>query len=363
MNNEQETKLAYFKSEVEKIAKNENKYMFYVVDTKGVPSGMLEYIYTIALALENAGKNVLMMHDEKEESFVGVKDWLGEKYAKLKHYSTTKQDLKVGAADILFIPEIFVNVMEGTQEMPCKRVIISQNPFFMCQLMPLGKQIGDYRLMDVLTNTQQNADLLKKWFGYAKIKTLVPTIKECFVPIDQPKKILINIVAPEDDAKKIIKTFYWAYPEFKWVTFRNIGGILQEDFANALKEAAITIWCDEYTRFGYTALEAMACGSVVIGKVTEDAPVWVQKDKGDGIIWFRTYSELCDVVMNVVRGWTHDSLPEELFDNMKETVQPYLPASAGGRDFDAEAVAVCTKYVDDRRTDLSNAINQMEKNG
>ena len=35
--------------EISKIDKKENRIFFFVIDTKGVPSGSLEYIYNLAL--------------------------------------------------------------------------------------------------------------------------------------------------------------------------------------------------------------------------------------------------------------------------------------------------------------------------
>mgnify|MGYP002520347908 CR=1 FL=1 len=39
--------------------------------------------------------------------------------------------------------------------------------------------------------------------------------------------------------------------------------LLQEDFAKYMSEGTITVWVDERTDFGYSALESMACGNIV----------------------------------------------------------------------------------------------------
>ena len=69
--------------EISKIDKKENRIFFFVIDTKGVPSGSLEYIYNLALILKEEGYNVSMLHTEEE--FVGVGAWLDERYANLPH--------------------------------------------------------------------------------------------------------------------------------------------------------------------------------------------------------------------------------------------------------------------------------------
>ena len=40
--------------EISRIDKKENKIYFFVIDTKGVPSGSLEYIYNLALILKKS---------------------------------------------------------------------------------------------------------------------------------------------------------------------------------------------------------------------------------------------------------------------------------------------------------------------
>ena len=57
-------------NEIEKINKKESNIYFFVLDTKGNPSGSLAYIYNLALLLHNEGYKVSMLYQEQEE-FVG----------------------------------------------------------------------------------------------------------------------------------------------------------------------------------------------------------------------------------------------------------------------------------------------------
>ena len=69
--------------EIKKIDAKKSKFMFYVIDTKGTPSGSLWYIYSIAHKISKMGYIVEMLHNEND--FVGVKNWIGEEYANLKY--------------------------------------------------------------------------------------------------------------------------------------------------------------------------------------------------------------------------------------------------------------------------------------
>ena len=262
-------------NEIEKIDKKESNIYFFVLDTKGNPSGSLAYIYNLALLLNNEGYKVSMLYQEQEE-FVGVESWLGEEYASIPHYDISSGDVAVGASDILFIPEIFSNIMIQTKKLPCKRIVIMQNYDYVLEQMPMAAQWGDMGIMEAITNTDVNAELIKDIFPYVKTTTVDPFIDKMFGETKEPKQMIINIIAKDQrDINRIIKPFYWKYPMYKWVSFRDLRGFPKEHFAKLLREAAITIWVDEDTSFGYSALEAMKSGSLVIAKTTEMTQKWM----------------------------------------------------------------------------------------
>ena len=317
------------KEEIEKINKKENTVYFFVIDTKGLPSGSLEYIYNLALMAKDGGYNVTMLY--QDENFVGVRDWLGDKYADLPHESVTKETVNVSPADILFIPEIFATVMNQTKKLPCKRIAILQNYDYMAEQMPLSVQWGDFGIMECVTNTEYNADLLKEAFPYVKTKVIKPFISKIFGTTSEPKDMIINIVAKDpEDVNKIVKPFYWKYPAYKWVTFRDLRGMPKHEFANALRKAAITIWADDSTSFGYSAIEAMKSGSIVIAKVPDNVQGWmvnVNEDNDevltDGCLWFNSFHSLHKNIASVVRGWITDSVPDSIYENIKQIPSLY----------------------------------------
>ena len=75
MDNKKIKALEKVRAEIEKIDKKENNVYFFVLDTKGIASGSLEYIYKLAMIAKNDGYNVSMLYQiEKGDEFVGVKD-------------------------------------------------------------------------------------------------------------------------------------------------------------------------------------------------------------------------------------------------------------------------------------------------
>ena len=247
--------------EISKIDKKENRIYFFVIDTKGVPSGSLEYIYNLALILKNEGYDVSMLHTEEE--FVGVGAWLGEEYTNLPHLNVNKGEVGTAPSDLLFIPDIYSQVMNQTKNLPCKRVAILQNYDYVVEQMPYAAQWGDFGIMEGITNSDYQAAELNEAFPYVKLKKVSPFISKIFGTTINPKKMVINVISKDQsDIKKIVKPFYWKYPFFKWVSFKELRNLSKADFAKELREGAITIVVDETASFMYSALEAAKSGSI-----------------------------------------------------------------------------------------------------
>lgn len=365
MDKKEEKALKRVQAEIKKIEKKENNVFFFVLDTKGNPSGSLEYIYKLAMIAKNDGYKVGMLYQsaDKNDKFVGVKDWLGEDYANIPHYDIASDDVEITPSDILFIPEIFANVMNQTKKLPCKRIAILQNYDYLVEQMPFAAQWGDFGILDAITNTEHNAELLKDIFPYVKTKVITPYIDKMFGTTIQPKKMIVNIVASnQEDINRIIKPFYWKYPSFKWVSFRDLRGFSKEQFAESLRDAAITIWVDDKTSFGYSALEAMKSGSIVIAKIPEEPLKWMNEDSEDKVgklrnccIWFDDFHEVQRAIASVVRSWITDKVPSTLFDEAKKVNELY-PFETTQKEFSEYLNGV----VENRKKEMEQLVNVVE---
>ena len=365
MNKKEEKALKRVQAEIKKIDKKENNVFFFILDTKGNPSGSLEYIYKLAMIAKNDGYKVAMLYQsaDKDDKFVGVKDWLGEDYANIPHYDIASDDVEITPSDILFIPEIFANVMNQTKKLPCKRIAILQNYDYLVEQMPFAAQWGDFGILDAITNTEHNAELLKDIFPYVKTKVITPYIDKMFGTTIQPKKMIVNIVASDqEDINRIIKPFYWKYPSFKWVSFRDLRGFSKEQFAESLRDAAITIWVDDKTSFGYSALEAMKSGSIVIAKVPEEPLKWMNEDSEDTVgklrnccIWFDDFHEVQRAIASVVRSWITDKVPSTLFDEAKKVNELY-PFETTQKEFSEYLNGI----IENRKKEMEQLVSVVE---
>lgn len=351
-------KIKNIEKNIEKLVNKDFNVMFFVVDTKGIPSGSLAYIYETAYQLKEAGYNVKMLHAEKE--FVGVSSWLGEKYASLPHEVIDKDSTTtVSPADFLFIQEVYTSAMAATKQLPCKRVAIFQNFSLFADTCPMGVSLDDLKIRNCITITEPLKEKIEKFFPDVKVDVVHRSIPSYFKNSEN-KKLIINIVSNDKhEINEIVKPFYWKYPQYKWVAFRPIPNNLpREDFANALSESFATIWCDTRTDFGQDALEALASGNIIIGKITENDSEWIYKNGTirDNGLWFYNSSNAGDMIASAVQSFITDTIPDVIYNEANDTVSVYTESRQKN-----EIIDVYTSLFDLRAEELKKLIEIYKK--
>lgn len=347
MNNTKEI-VQRIETEIGKLKDKSFKVLFYVPDAKNNATGYISYIYQMALTLQQLGYNVKMLYQLDNEYtaeelkklnlenqpiddnrvFVGVTESLGEKYVALEHANIQNEELEVSPSDFLIIPEVYSSVMNQTKKLSCKRIVLTQNYNYLTDFIQVGVSWANFGITDTITSCLNQAELVNSVFPYVKTKVLTPYIPSYFYEGNEPKKLIVNIITKsQKDANKIIKPFYWKYPMYKWVSFRDLRSYPREMFADYLREGAITIWVDSDTQFGYAPLEAIKSGNIVIGKIPELIPEWMlSEDKTqllDNGIWFNDINSVHKIIADVIRTWINDDIPSEITDAMKETAKKY----------------------------------------
>ena len=331
---------------------NKFKLFFFIVDCKNIPNSNMLYIYNIAKTLYESGYDVNMLYQMDNEYstdqlkelerkdkfidnnrvFVGVREWLGDAYADIPHINISKNNWSVSPSDFLFIPEAFSSLMYQTYKYkaPCRRYVILQNYSYVTDFIPLGVEWKDYGIFDAICSTEKQSEMIKNVFPYMRTRILNPCISDCFRESITPQKLYINIIAKnQSDVGELIRTFYWKYPVYKFISFKDVRNLSREAYADTLKNGAITVWIDNDTPFGYSALESMRCNNIVIGKIPETIPEWMQDEKGiiNNGFWSYDKQSLPDILAKVISTWMQDEIPQELKDCMSVTNTKYTEKS------------------------------------
>ena len=365
---------------IKSLNKKEFTMYFFVVDSRNTPNGSMEYIYRLAKTLQDKGYNIKMVYqleneytqeeiqalEDKNEiidenrKFIGVTDWLGEEFKTLEHLNISTNEWKISPSDFLFIPEVFSSLMFQTfkHHITCKRYVILQNYNYVTEFIPLGVQWANYGISDVIVNTPYNEQQIKEVFPYVKTKLIQPCITNQFRKPLLEKKLIVNIITKkQSDVNRIIKPFYWKYPIYNFISFRDVRNFPKEQYSELLKEGAITIWVDTETPFGYSALEAMRCGNIVIGKVPENIPEWMGDENKlyDNGIWFYNINDVPDILAKVLGSWLQDEIPQVLIDNMEETNKKYTY-----EEWDKNVTETFEKIISERISELTSFYNTVK---
>lgn len=372
MNSNDKKALERIDEAISKLETNDFCFYFFVVDCKNVPNGSIQYIYQLAKTLNDKNYKVKMLYqleneydnEELEELkrkekpiddrrvFTGVGDWLGEEYMQLEHLNISKKEWTVSPSDFLFIPEVFSSLMKQTYQYkaPCKRIVLLHNYDYITEFIPFSDEWGTYGIHDVIANTKAQGDLISSVFPYVNVKILNPYISNIFRKPIKPKKLIVNIISKKtEDVNKIMKQFYWKYPMYKFISFRDLRGYPKETFAEFLQESAITVWIDNETPFGYSAIEAIKTGNIVIGKVPEHMPEWMGDENGlfNNGVWTYDLNTIPDILSRVLGSWMQDRIPETLCENMDNVDNLYT-----FEDYQNNVNEIINGYINDRINEL-----------
>jgi hypothetical protein len=325
---------------LENLKNKTSRIYFLVQDTKGNPKAGVKYIYDLALSLKENGYNSIIIHEK--EDYSGVAEWLGEHYMELPHQAIEKQNLAISPDDMIVIPELYAHVMEQLKNVPCGKIVLCQSYDYIMETLPPGLSWANYGFIKCLTTSEFQKKYISEVMRSVNVDVIEPFISEVFTKKDKPSKPIISIHTRDTrDTAKIIKTFYLKYPQYRWITFRDMRGIKQEDFSKFLKESFVSVWVDNESGFGTFPLESMITGTPVIGKVPNMKPDWMTEENG---IWTYQFNEIVDIIANFVQNWLEDNISEELYTNMATQGEKYNDKNK----FVSSTIAQFSKYFETR---------------
>ena len=361
-----ENKIENLKSGLESLKNDNYKVYYFIPDTMGNPIASVANTYEHVKILRENGINAALLHEKTEYKFdgddkgMGLSDWLGKEYAELPHFSVERNEVNVGVGDFVIIPEIYSNVMESTANFPAKRIVFAQSYDYLLEILDYGKNWKDFGISDVITTSSVLSRHITELFGELNIKTIPCAISDKFTKSDIPKKPYIAIhTRGQDKTAKIIKRFFLKYPQFRWVTFRDMRGLSVQEFADTLNECCLAVWVDEVSSFGTFPLECFKTGTPIIGKIPDLIPDWLRgaddtiKENG---VWTNNILQIPDLINVVFKSWLEDNIPQEISKNMDESVKIYNTSLM--KDV---LLAYYSEIVKERQVELSSLLSNEEK--
>jgi hypothetical protein len=350
MNQEQILKL---EESIHKMRDKKSRIYFIVQDTKGNAKASIRYIYEMAMSLKNNGFNAIILHETPE--YFGVTDWLGEEYmTNLDHKSIEGTNLEISPEDLIVIPEIYGFIMDQITKLPCGKIVLSQSYDYIFETLQPGQTWTQLGFHKCITTSEKQKEYISSTMRSVSVDVIEPTISEVFEKQEFPPKTIIGVHTRDHrDTVNLIKTFYTKFPQYRWITFRDLRGLSQVEFTNAMKESFASVWIDSISSFGTFPLESMKMGIPVIGLVPNITPEWMNEENG---IWINNQNMIVDVIADFIQNWLEDNLNPKLYEEMDVTINKLSTKEK----FESEVVELFAKMIDTRADSFEAQLSKLE---
>jgi glycosyltransferase involved in cell wall biosynthesis len=378
-------------SAIKKIENNDFK-IYYYSPSMNSPSGGVGVLLKSAKLLKDNGFNAKIVYepmiDEKasyEESVKQKKEvhvyqkfnptWLdfsmegvdfiplgdkdifivGEKNEKGDYKPFKCEPLNVNPEDFLIIPEGFPNVMQKTMQVSCKRIVFAQSWFYVLLAMRPAEKWQHFGIYDAISVSDAITEYLNSVMPGLKIKNFKQGInRKIFkVPPKMSDKLpIVGFTGSRGSENKmkthsIIRNFYAFYPHLKWIRFVELANMDREQFAERLASCAFLLYTDDIAGFGTLPLEAMACGTHVVGWAAFGGKEYISNENG---FWTNNGDifQTAETLGVAIDKWLAGELDhEDVQKSYEKTLTPYAEENEKN-----EFLNIINQYKNERINEL-----------
>ena len=199
----------------------------------------------------------------------------------------------------------------------------------------------------------------RKWmsrnsYGSISVDVIPPYISDKFESSKLPAKPIIAVHSREQrDTLNLIKSFYVKFPQYRWITFKDMRGLSESEFAKTMQDCFLSVWIDETSGFGTFPLESMKMGIPVLGLVPNLVPHWMSEENG---LWVNNKTQIVDFVADFLQNWLEDNVSEEMFEAMKKTTSEQKTKE----EFDTLVIESFSDYMQTRLNSFEEQLNKFQ---
>lgn len=349
----EQDRLEKLKKSIQNMEDKKSRIYLLVQDTKGVAKASISYIYHLGMALKESGYNPIMLHEKPD--YFGVSSWLGEEFmTMLPHKAIEGENLEVAPEDFIVIPELYGFVMSQISKLPCGKIVLSQAYDHILETLQPGQTWSQLGFLKCITTSETQKEYLDGIMKNVSYDVLKPFIPEEFVKGELPAKPIIAVHSREQrESINMIKSFYIKFPQYRWITFRDMRGLSQSEFANTLKDCCLSVWIDEASSYGTFPLESMKCNIPTLGLVPNMLPEWMNEDNG---IWVNNKTHIVDYVADYIQNWLEDNLNPNLFESMLKTTENLSTK----QEFYTTSVNLFQEYINKRMSSFEEQLSKLQ---
>ena len=316
---DKEKTIENLESALSRAEKNESSIYFLVYDTKNNARAAIKHIYDMALVLKEHEINAKILIEEK--GYIGVKDWLGDKYDILPLVTIKDGTVEIHIDDIIVVPEQYSNILPQLSNIKCTKIMLVQQKEYMFETLAIGSRWSDFGFNKCITTTETAKEYIMSYFPESLVYVIPPFIGNNFKPTEIPTKPYIAISCRDRvQHRKIISEFYLKFPQLRWISFRDMIQMSYEEFSDVLKECMVSVWIDDDSTFGTFPLESMKCGVPIVGKIPNTEPDWLSENG----FWTYDGNKVAEILGTYILAWIEGvELQKEVKEKMLETTLPY----------------------------------------
>jgi hypothetical protein len=182
-----------------------------------------------------------------------------------------------------------------------------------------------------------------------------PVISDKFRKQELPPKPIIAIHTRDHrDTLTLIKSFYLKFPQYRWITFKDMRGLSESEFGKTLQDCFLSVWIDETSSYGTFPLESMKVGVPVLGLVPNLVPHWINEHNG---IWVNNKIQIVDFVADFLQNWLEDNISDEMYDGMKKTITEEKTKE----EFESLVIDTFNGYITKRVSSFEEQLNKFQE--
>jgi len=337
---------------ISRMKNKQSRVYFMVQDTKGNAKASVKYIYQMAMVLKNKGYNVMMLHEKPD--YFGVSSWLEENYMSLTHLSIEGTSLEVSPDDLIIIPEIYGFVMDQITNLPCGKIVLCQSYDYIFETLNPGQSWSTLGFLKCITTSERQKEYIQTVVRNMSFEVIRPLISDKFEKQNLPPKTIVSLhTRDQRDTTNLVKIFYSKYPQYRWITFRDLRGLSETQFTNAMKESFVSVWIDQISGYGTFPLESFKMGIPVIGLTPNLVPEWMNENNG---IWVNNQMMLVDVLADFIQNWLEDNISPSIFSEMEKTVSELQTEE----NFNSEIENLFDEIFKTRTLNFESQLNKFE---
>jgi len=331
------------------------------------PSGGMQLTYNHVKCMNENGFKAKIVHQKS-----GFKpEWLNDYFEKdseenFVNIPTIYLDdgkLPVSMEDFFFIPEGFPQLMESLhkQNAPCKRIVFCQNWYYVLNALMPGMSWDQFGIIDCMSVSNSQTEYLKMIFPNLRVKTVVGHIDDkMFTPPEKlaHKKLVVSFIPSRDGGTKssnVIKTFYALFPHFKFIQFKELGGLSAEEYSTALRESTFYVHFDEYSSWGTAPIEAFLSKCLIAGWDGVGGREYMNIDN----MWLAQNGDIMRLALaigNMIETYIMDDVPKKVWEEMEKATQIYT------KEKESESIInVHTEYREERVKEVDRLIEMVKK--